>query len=190
LLVLPAQAHISPALQVRLNAFKGVLLAGPRTGSTTDTYQIPNNLAPGPLASLLPLTVERVDALPNHTQPAVSGRWGSGSLLHWHEQIKTALPCLLKDDGGNPVLMGEGRHFYLGSCIDNGLLKASLAKLAEAAGLSSVYLPKGVRVRERGKVIFVFNYASHEVFFEPEGAELVIGYRHLAAAGVSIWKKR
>jgi beta-galactosidase len=190
LLVLPAQAHISPALQVRLNAFKGVLLAGPRTGSKTDTYQIPNNLAPGPLASLLPLTVERVDALPNHTQPAVSGRWGSGSLLHWHEQIKTALPCLLKDDGGNPVLMGEGRHFYLGSCIDNGLLKASLAKLAEAAGLSSVYLPKGVRVRERGKVIFVFNYASHEVFFEPEGAELVIGYRHLAAAGVSIWKKR
>jgi beta-galactosidase len=190
LLVLPAQAHISPALQARLTAFNGVLLAGPRTGSKTDTYQIPDNLAPGPLASLLPLTVERVDALPNHTQPAVSGRWGAGNLMHWHEQIKTTLPCLLKDDGGNPVLMGEGRHFYLGSCIDNGLLKASLAKLAEAAGLSSVYLPKGVRVRERGNVIFAFNYASHEVFFEPEEAELVIGDRHLAAAGVSIWKKR
>tara|TARA_R110001583_G_scaffold146135_1_gene298175 strand:- start:424 stop:2394 length:1971 start_codon:yes stop_codon:yes gene_type:complete len=189
LLVLPAQAHVTSTLQVRLNAFKGVLLAGPRTGSKTDTYQIPENLAPGPLASLLPLMVERVDALPNHTQPAVSGRWGSGSLLHWHEQIKTELPCLLKDDGGNPVLMGKGRHFYLGSCIDNGLLKASLAKLAEAAGLSSNYLPKGVRVRERGKVIFAFNYASHEVFFEPEGAELVIGHRHLVAAGVSIWKK-
>ena len=189
LLVLPAQAHISPELHDRLSAYQGVLLAGPRTGSKTDSYQIPENLAPGPLASLLPLTVERVDALPEHTQPAVSGRWGAGNLKHWHEQIKTTLPCWLKDDGGNPVLMGEGRHYYLGSCIDTEVLKASLAKLAEMANLPTYYLPKGVRVRERGNVIFVFNYGVSPVFFAPENATLLMGDPMIKAAGVSIWKK-
>jgi beta-galactosidase len=190
LLVLPAQAHITPQLQERLNAYKGVLLAGPRTGSKTDSYQIPENLAPGPLASLLPLIVERVDALPEHTQPAVAGRWGAGKLKHWHEQIKTNLPCLLSDNGGNPVLMGADRHFYLGSCLDNDLLKSSLAKLADIASLSTCYLPEGVRVRERGTVIFVFNYASQSVVFEPENAELILGNKTLEAAGVAIWKKK
>jgi beta-galactosidase len=138
---------------------------------------------------LLPLIVERVDALPEHTQPAVSGRWGAGHLKHWHEQIKTALPCLLHDDGGNPVLMGTGRHFYLGSCLDNNLLKASLVRLADMASLSTCYLPVGVRVRERGNVVFVFNYSSQTVVFEPENAQLILGNKTLESAGVAIWKK-
>jgi beta-galactosidase len=190
LLVLPSQAHISAELHDRLSAYQGVLLAGPRTGSKTETYQIPENLAPGPLASLLPLTVERVDALPEHTQPAVSGRWGAGHLKHWHEQISTVLPCLLKDAGGNPVLMGEGRHYYLGSCVDNGVLKSSLGKLADIAGLSTEHLPKGIRVRERGNVIFVFNYGTNPVFYAPEKAHLLIGQQMIEAAGVAIWQKK
>ncbi|AEF54961.1 beta-galactosidase [Marinomonas posidonica] len=189
MLVLPAQAHISADLNRRLDAYQGVLLAGPRTGSKTETYQIPENLAPGPLAERLPLQVERVDALPEHTQPAVSGRWGVGVLKHWHEQIKTDLPCLLKDHGGNPVLVGEGRHYYLGSCLDNSVLKASFAQLAGLAGLETYYLPEGLRIRERGELIFVMNYASHSIDFVPDGAELVIGSRRLEAANIAIWKK-
>lgn len=189
LLILPAQVHISPDLQDRLNAYKGVLLAGPRTGSKTASYQIPESLAPENLSTLLPLKVERVDALPEHTQPAVSGLWGKGHLKHWHEQICTNLPCLLKDDAGQPVLVGAERHFYLGSCLDNTLLKATFAKLAEKANLSIYYLPDGLRVRERGEIIFVFNYGSHPISFEPENAELIVGSRKVLVAGVSIWKK-
>ena len=189
LLVLPAQAHISADLKNRLNAYNGVLLAGPRTGSKTDNYQIPESLAPGPLTALLPLKVERVDALPEHAHLDVSGRWGKGKLKHWHEQISTDLPCLLKDDAGNPVLMGSGRHFYLGSCLDNSLLKAGLAKLSDKANLSTHYLPDGIRVRERGDVIFVFNYGARSISFEPEGAELVVGNKNIATAGVAIWRK-
>lgn len=190
MLVLPAQAHISDDLLARLQSFDGVLLAGPRTGSKTASYQIPENLAPGPLANIMPLQVERVDALPNHTQLPVSGAWGEGLLKHWHEQISTDLPCLLKDNAGNPVLVGQGQHYYLGSCLDNAALKASLAKLAEKAGLATYYLPKGLRIRERGELIFVMNYASHSIDFVPEGAELVIGSRLVGAANVAIWKKK
>jgi beta-galactosidase len=58
------------------------------------------------------------------------------------------------------------------------------------AGLLTYYLPKGVRVRERGNVIFVFNYSSNTVVFEPQDAELVIGSKSLGTADVAIWKKR
>ena len=85
--------------------------------------------------------------------------------------------------------MGEGRHYYLGSCVDNNVLKASLARLAEMAGLATDYLPKGVRVRERGNVIFVFNYGASSVFYAPENAQLVVGHKTVDAAGIAIWQK-
>ncbi|SBS29762.1 Beta-galactosidase BgaA [Marinomonas spartinae] len=189
LLVLPAQAHISKDLQARLNSYQGVLLAGPRTGSKTATYQIPDNLAPGPLANLLPLTVERVDALPEHTKPSVFGLWGEGSLCYWHEQISTDLPCLLKDHTGQPVLVGCDKHFYLGSCIDKSLLKACLVKLSEKAGLSTEYLPTGVRIRERGPLLFAFNYGQHSAHYQPDDAQILIGSESLPPAGVAIWRR-
>ncbi|MEL0635682.1 beta-galactosidase [Marinomonas sp. TI.3.20] len=189
MLILPAQAHISCDLQKRLDDYKGVLLAGPRTGSKTDSYQIPENLAPGPLATLLPLSVERVDALPKHTQPEVSGHWGEGKLHTWHEQIATDLPCLLKDNAGNPVLVGDNKRFYLGSCLDKPLLKACLVKLSEKAGLATEYLPSGVRIRERGKLIFAFNYGLQAAYYHPDNAQLIIGADTLPAAGLAIWQR-
>lgn len=189
LLVLPSQAHISDDLLKRLHEFKGVLLAGPRTGSKTQNYQIPTNLAPGPLAEILPLVVERVDALPDHSQLDAFGRWGRGLVKHWHEQIDTQLPKLLQDAQGNPVLVGEDRHFYLGSCVDNGLLKAALAKLAEKAELEVEFLPVGVRTRQRGDLVFVFNYSEQGVHYQPKDATLLIGEASLGLAGVAVWQK-
>ncbi|GAB3482855.1 beta-galactosidase [Marinomonas epiphytica] len=190
MLVLPAQVHIDEDLQTRLSAFEGVLLAGPRSGSKTQSYQIPHNLAPGPLAQILPLTVERVDALPDHTQPSVFGQWGSGKLKHWHEQIATQLPVLLQDSEANPVLVGEGKRFYLGSCLDTKVLKDCFARLAEKAGLVTTYLPEGVRLRERGDLIFVLNYSKNSYVYQPVNADLLIGDKTLNTASVAIWKKR
>ncbi|REG81827.1 beta-galactosidase [Marinomonas pollencensis] len=189
LLLLPAQVHISDELLTRLNQFQGVLLIGPRSGSKTQQYHIPANLPPGPLADLLPLTVERVDALPEHTQPHVYGRWGEGKLCHWHEQIATKLPSLLVDESGKPVLVGEGKCFYLAACLDKALLKTSLAKLAEKAGLSAEYLPSGMRIRQRGALLFVFNYGAKTGCFQPDNAELLLGSATLSTAGVAIWRR-
>jgi len=193
MLVLPAQVTIDDDLTERLDKFDGVLLVGPRSGSKTESYQIPESLAPGNLARVIPVQVERVDALPDHTQPTVNGRWGQGKLKHWHEQLATQLPILLEDGQGNAVLVGEGKRFYLGSCLDSNVLKTSMEKLAERAQLNITYLPQGVRVRERGNVIFAFNYSQNEKYFSPntmeEKAELVIGSKKLAPAGVSIWLK-
>ena len=189
MLVLPAQVVIDDALLTSLENFDGVLLAGPRSGSKTASYQIPEQLAPGKLQQIMALKVERVDALPEHTKPDVNGAWGQGQLQYWHEQLATELPSLLQDDVGSPVLVGTGKCFYLGSCLEKNLLKTSLEKLASLAEIPTYYLPKGIRVRTRGKLIFVFNYGQSAAHYEPEDAECVIGQAVVAAAGVSIWVK-
>ncbi len=189
MLVLPAQVVIDDDLLKALNSFDGVLLAGPRSGSKTADYQIPENLAPGKLQQLMALKVERVDALPEHTQPNVNGVWGQGKLKHWHEQLATHLPCLLQDEKGMPVLVGEGKRFYLGACLEADLLKMCLEKLAGIAEVPTYYLPKGVRVRTRGKLIFVFNYGQSTAHYAPLDADCVIGKNCIEPAGVSIWVK-
>lgn len=189
LLVLPAQAHISRKLSNKLAHYKGILLAGPRTGSKTNSYQIPENLAPGPYADLVPVSVERVDALPASQILKVSGKWGEGNLMYWHEHLTTAAQSLLNDQDGRPVLVGEGNRFYLGSCVDRSLLKSCFVKLAEKAGLQTEYLPEGVRLRERGKIVFVFNYGSQGAHYEPDNARLLIGSASLPAAGVAVWRR-
>ncbi len=190
MLVLPAQAYVSLELEARLESYQGVLLVGPRSGSKTESYQIPDNLPPGPLAKILPVTVERVDALPEHTKMAVNGQWGTGLLKHWHEQLKTELPVLLSDVAGKAVLIGDDQRYYLGSCLDNELLKVSLSRLAEKANLSPYFLPKGVRIRQRGNLIFVFNYSSEDKTYRPDGSSALIGSDVLPPCGVSVWKKR
>lgn len=189
MLVLPAQVVIDDTLQQALDKFEGVLLVGPRSGSKTSDYQIPDELAPGKLQSLMPLQVERVDALPEHTQPSVNGAWGQGQLKHWREQINTDLAVYLEDEQGQSVLVGEDKRFYLGACLDKALLKSCFEKLAGQAELPVYYLPKGVRVRHRGKLIFVFNYGQSVANYVPLGATCLIGQAQVAPAGVSIWLK-
>ncbi|EAQ64982.1 beta-galactosidase [Marinomonas sp. MED121] len=189
MLVLPAQVVIDDTLQQALDKFEGVLLAGPRSGSKTSDYQIPDELAPGKLQALMPLQVERVDALPEHTQPLVNGAWGEGQLKHWREQINTELAVHLEDEQGKPVLVGEDKRFYLAACLDKPLLKACFEKLALLADIPSFYLPKGVRVRHRGKLIFVFNYGQNSANYTPPAATCLIGQAQIAPAGVSIWLK-
>jgi beta-galactosidase len=189
MLILPAQVVIDDGLLKSLDNYDGVLLVGPRSGSKTADYQIPEQLAPGKLQSLMALKVERVDALPEHTQPNVNGIWGHGKLKHWHEQLATNLPSLLQDEQGQAVLVGEGKRFYLGACLETNILKTCLEKLAGIAEIPTYYLPKGIRVRARGKLIFVFNYGQNAAYYSPLEATCLIGQARIEAAGVSIWLK-
>lgn len=190
MLVLPAQIEIDEALNRRLQNFQGTLLVGPRSGSKTQDYQIPQALPPGRLSDWLKVTVERVDALPPGAEHEVYGSWGSGHSSVWREQIRTQAPVWLSDRDGSPVLSGESRHYYLGACLDNALLKGCLEKLANEANLMVCHLPRGVRMRQRGDLAFVFNYSDHPASFSPLNSVPLLGSANLPAAGVSIWKKQ
>ena len=69
LVVVPPLPVVPDDFAARLAASGAHAVFGPRTGSKTVDLQIPPALPPGPLASLLPLRVWRVESLrPNVTE--------------------------------------------------------------------------------------------------------------------------
>ncbi|TDO95818.1 beta-galactosidase [Marinomonas balearica] len=193
MLVLPAQANIDQEMLLRLQAFEGRILFGPRSGSKTSDYRIPDNLAPGKVQALVDVVVERVDALPKHTQLNVYGSWGRGAIQNWHEQLKAEpkerpQEVLLKTDNGTPVLVKQLNSYYLGSCVDDGLLEQIFSRLAQSSGLTTNFLPEGIRVRDRGPIRFAFNYGNETREITFSGYEKLLGSNALGQCDLSIWR--
>ena len=64
LILVPPLPIVRPEFLDALRRSSGLVLFGPRLGSKTANFRIPENLPPGPLQELLPLRVLRVDSLP------------------------------------------------------------------------------------------------------------------------------
>jgi len=189
LVILPSQTYVSRVLIERLKAFNGVVFFGPRSGSKTQYCTIPDVLPPGYVKELVDVVVERIDALPKHSKPSVYGKWGSGTICDWCEQISTQQAVLLQDNSGMPVLIRQEKAFYLGACIDNDLLTHVFEKLVQISGLSTTFLPEGLRIRDRGILRFVFNYSADERCVSFNGYECLQGSEQLAQCDVSIWRR-
>ncbi|MDP9103143.1 MAG: beta-galactosidase, partial [Pseudomonadota bacterium] len=71
LIVCPSQPMLDEATLARLTASGAVVLLGPRTGSRTVDGHIPATLPPGPLQSVLPMKVVRVESLRPQTSLGV-----------------------------------------------------------------------------------------------------------------------
>ena len=71
----------------RLAASNAHVLFGPRSGSKTQSFTIPEGLAPGDLRALLPLTVSRVESL----RDGVSIGGDGWTASRWREEIETEL---------------------------------------------------------------------------------------------------
>lgn len=176
-----------------LRAFKeaeGIVLFGPRTGSKTDTFQIPPELPPGPLQALLPLKVVRVESLPPGLGETVEGPLGKYTLGLWREWVESPLEPLLCFGDGQGALFRSGRYLYLAAWPSGELLMALLGLLAGEAGLSLKPLPEGLRLRRRGPWVFAFNYGPEAVEAPaPEGARFLLGERRVPPCEVAVWEE-
>lgn len=145
--VVPCLPIVSEAAMAAFTTFEGPLLFGPRSGSKTADFAIPPELPPGPLQTLIPLKVVRVESL----------RSGLGEPT-WQEEVETALPF----EGG---IYRHGRARYLPCWPDDALLGAVLLNMAREAGLATLDLPPDLRTTRRGDLRFFFNHG-------PEAAAL------------------
>jgi beta-galactosidase len=186
MVVVPCMPIIPNGLVEQLAAFSGPVLIGPRSGSKTADFAIPANLPPGPLQSLLPLKVTRVESL----RPGFTEKSGGAHVALWLEHVETALEAEWSTDDGRGICYRAGSLRYLAACPDSSLLKAILGQLASEAGLERFPLPEAVRLRRSGELTFAFNYESEAVRLAvPAGVEMVVGGTELAPAGVSVWRK-
>ncbi|GGN02030.1 beta-galactosidase [Thermus composti] len=179
--------------EAALNAFreaKGIVLLGPRSGSKTEAFQIPENLPPGPLQALLPLKVVRVESLPPGLEEVAEGALGRFALGLWREWVESPLAPLLAFGDGRGALFREGRYLYLAAWPSPELLGRLVLDLASEAGLKPLPLPEGLRLRRRGRWVFAFNYGPAPAQAPaPEGARFLLGGPRIPPYDLALWEE-
>ncbi|MCB1498814.1 MAG: beta-galactosidase [Bauldia sp.] len=189
LVLAPSLPYVS---EVALNAFKKTtaeIVFGPRSGSKTRHFSIPENLPPGPLAELIPFRVVEVASLRPGLTEEVKGRI-SGQVRRWREHIaceKEFAEAAFAD--GMPAMIRSGRFSYLAGWAEIDLISAVLVAAAERARVATTSLPASLRLRRRGNLKFAFNYGSEpvELTFPPDAA--VLGSSTVPPSGVTIWRE-
>lgn len=190
LVVVPSLPILDDAVAEQLAAAEGHVLIGPRSGSKTRDMQIPPELPPGPLQSLMPLRVVRVESLrPEDALPVAAGEQDFAG-HSWREWIETDLDPLATFADGGGAWFRNGRIDYLASWPSEPLLRHVLQDIAERADLPVAALPEGVRTRRRGDLVFAINTAPEpRPTPAPAGADFRLGGPELQPGGVAAWRR-
>lgn len=180
LCVVPCLPVVPDSLLQSLAAFAGPIIIGPRSGSRTADFAIPEGLPPGPI---FPAKVMRVESL----RPGLIHPGQGWTVRHWIEHLETdSIPELVADDGTVACWRSANRR-YLAAWPEPDLLAPVLQAAAREAGIDIVPLAEGLRLRRTGSHVFAFNYTTDAVIVpDGVGQQLVLGQRELGPAGVAV----
>ena len=154
LVVVPCLPVVPDALVASLTDFAGEIVVGPRTGSRTQDFAIPPNLAPGPLAPLLGLTVTLSESWSDRLVLEGDG-WTAGG---WFDHVEgVAKPDLVARDC-RVACWRHGRARTCAAWPQGSYIETVIARAAADAGLPSTPLPDGIRQRQRGDLLFKFDH--------------------------------
>jgi beta-galactosidase len=168
LVLVPGLLTLPAALRTAITAAEGLVLTGPRTDLKTAEFGVPDPMGPG-------LPGLRATSVMEETFPEPRPLRGGGAVRLWLEHLETEAEVLEETEEGVPVLIRRERRAHLAGWPDREAARRILGDLACDAGLETLELPDGVRVRDTGTERFVFNYAADPRRFGPH---------HLPPAGV------
>ena len=161
---------------------------GARCGSRTTSHQIPDGLAPGLLQELLAIRVQRAESLrPGVEIPVVDG----GSFSRWAEQVEAdaSVTVNLETVDGQPAYATRDAYSYVSGWPDEILLSRILKSELKAAGLEWIETGEDLRIRDRGGLRTIVNYAPKPLdashLIGPSDTVL-IGEAMLDVAGLAI----
>ncbi len=180
LCVIPCLPIAPAALLERLAGFDGQVVIGPRSGSRTDEFAIPDGLPPG---ALFPGQVVRVESL----RPGLTHPGGDFAIERWLEHLETNAEAELAAQDGTVAVWRDGKRRYLAAWPTAELARIVMARAAADAGLATCTLPAGLRVRRAGQHTFVFNYSAQPATLPADlGGQLVLGAASLEPGGVAV----
>jgi beta-galactosidase len=185
LVVVPTLPYVSDAAERAFSRADGIVLYGPRTGSKTRHHAIPPNLPPGPLAALIKARVLEVSSLRPGLAATVTGVV-QGKAQRWREALDVAdAHVVARFDDGSAALTGAGNHHYLACWPDMALLDSVIQYATQKAGLETIALPEGIRLRRRGPLLFALNYGNVAWSLPFEG-QLLLGEQSVGPQQVTI----
>jgi len=191
LVVVPSLAVIDDALVAQVERGSAQWVFGPRSGSKTEAFAIPQQLPPGALQRVLPMQVLEVESLRASLAPAVSIDGVDGIAMHWREHVRanseTRVDAQFADTW--PAILTHGRVRYVAAWLSHALHRAVLQRAAQEAGIATQLLPEGLRIRRRADLTFAFNFGAQQVQVPaPPNATFVLGQSQLRTGDVCAWK--
>ena len=187
LAVVPGLFTWNEKLIEAIRAFDGHLLIGPRSGSKTRDFSIPDTLPPGLPKDILDVTVSRVESLREDTPVYLAE---GGSFQFWREFLEAGAQTetILTAEDGVPGLIAQGKRRYLGGWPDQGLLYDIILRLSQRAGIGTRELRDGVRLHRNGNHVFAFNYGMTAFDLSALGwtGEPILGSLDLQPSGVAM----
>ncbi len=189
LVIVPSLPIIHKKALESFTDFKGIIVFGPRTGSKTENFHIPQELPPGPLQALFPLKIVRVESLGLENTDTVVWQEKEYPVGIWKEWIETDIQPEVEWTDGRGAGFHKDSIYYLAFWPNDEFLLDFFAQLTSEAGLKPLRLPAGLRVRVRGDLAFAFNFSDvvHKTP-APPGVHFLIGTTELKPYDVAVWK--
>ena len=162
LVVIPGLFAVPGGLVDALAADKPVVLLGPRSGSKNADFQIADGLPPGPFRELIDVAVRRVESVPPFADiPLAEG----GSLQGWREFLTAGdgVRVLRSSTDRHAAHLASGNVHYLGGRPDEEAALAVIGDVLAQAGIETSNLHNDIRIRDNGRVRYVFNYGPETV---------------------------
>ena len=154
LVLAPGIMTLSDPLRKALDAFKGIVLIGPRTDTKTPELAIPDVM--GPNLSGVDVTAILTESIPPNDKIKLQG---GGRFRHWFEHLDGTANVYLTTKDGMPAIMGGDHLRYLAGWPDDATFDKIVGGLCDTLDLQTFDLPDGLRIRDTDTHRFVFNYA-------------------------------
>ncbi|NNL35854.1 MAG: beta-galactosidase, partial [Silicimonas sp.] len=177
LILAPGLAIMPDDLKSRLANSDATVIVGPRSGAKTTDGAIPVPLPPA--LPGLDATVNFVESLPPGADVPFAD--GPGAFIRWSEDLDTRADVVVATEHGTPALVRSDRLHYLAGWPDREGWDRIVSLAATDAGLATVMLPRGLRLRETAAHVFAFNYAPVALDWNGET---------IPPAGVRWWPKQ
>ncbi|MFO7805972.1 MAG: beta-galactosidase [Paracoccaceae bacterium] len=151
----PGLMRLSDPLRAALARYDGIALIGPRTDTKDDELSMVLPL--GPNLPQTDVSVVLTESIPPSDSVALTG---GGAFLHWFEHLEGDAPVRLATKDGRPAIMGGANLRYLAGWPSDDTFDSLVRELAQEAGVETVPMPEGLRIRDTDTHRFVFNYAG------------------------------
>lgn len=172
-----------------LDGFPGEVVIGPRSGSKTNDFQIPNRLPPDLGQANSDLKVITVESLRPHSEVPIKD---GGAFCNWREiaEFSDEWVPLMKSNDGHAAILLRKKLSYLCGWPNKELMRNILSSACKRANIRIVPLPEGIRMQQIGELIFVFNYGEEDFDLSAviDDGKLMLGEKLLRPSGVTVFQ--
>ena len=196
LVIVTALFSLSDALVESFGENGQIVLAGPRAGSRTPDFAIPDALPPGDaLQKHLAIKVRRSETLRPPAQIDIGEPANRFAFETWREFVVAAedVETIDRTADGEIAFCADksGRFHYLAGDPNAAYADRIVGYLCGKAGVRTQRLHRDLRIRDNGPTRYIFNYGPEPVDISHlvDGAPLLIGSTELGPCGIAAFRR-